>query len=83
MIAVRDRRDAWVGPSSRPEYGLRASLGWWSKCNSFNESEMALFSECMLKCDRKLLDTADIVRDGDLLFRTATWRTWVRSGGFR
>jgi hypothetical protein len=20
MIAVRDRRDAWVGPSSRPEY---------------------------------------------------------------
>ena len=27
------------------------------------ESEMALFYECMLKCDRKLLDTADIVRD--------------------
>jgi hypothetical protein len=63
MIAVRDRRDAWVGPSSRPEYGLRASLGWWSKCNSFNESEMALFYECMLKCARKLLDTADIVSE--------------------
>jgi hypothetical protein len=63
MIAVRDRRDAWVGPSSRPEYGLRASRGWWSKCNSFNESEMALFYECMLKCARKLLDTADIVRE--------------------
>src|ERR1700686_1944306 len=63
MIAVRDRRDAWVGPSSRPEYGLRASLGWWSKSNSFNQSEMALFNECMLKCARKLLDTADIVRE--------------------
>src|SRR6202140_2215799 len=66
MIAVRDRRDAWVGPSSRPEYGLRASLGWWSKSNSFNESEMALFNECMLKCARKLLDTADIVREAIL-----------------
>jgi len=63
MIAVRDRRDAWVGPSFRPEYWLRASLGWQSKSNSFNESEMALFYECMLKCARKLLDTADIVRD--------------------
>src|ERR1039457_4392106 len=63
MIAVRDRRDAWVGPSSRPEYGLRARLGWQSKSNSFNESEMALFSECMLKCARKVLDTADIVRE--------------------
>jgi hypothetical protein len=27
---------------------------------------MALFYECMRKCARKLLDTADIVRDGDL-----------------
>jgi len=27
---------------------------------------MALFSECMLQCARKLLDTADIVRDRDL-----------------
>ena len=26
---------------------------------------MALFSECMLSCARKVLDTADIVRDGD------------------
>jgi len=29
----------------------------------FNESEMALFSECMLECARKVLDTADIVRE--------------------
>jgi hypothetical protein len=72
MIAVRDRRDAWVGPSSRPEYGLRASLGWQSKGNSFNESEMALFYECMLKCTQKLLDTADIVREA--IFRQLRMR---------
>jgi hypothetical protein len=29
----------------------------------FNESEMALFSEGMLECARKVLDTADIVRE--------------------
>jgi hypothetical protein len=28
---------------------------------------MALFSECMLQCARKVLDSADIVRDGDVL----------------
>jgi len=38
-------------------------LGWQSKSKSFNESEMALFHECMLKCAQKLLDTADIVRE--------------------
>jgi hypothetical protein len=27
---------------------------------------MALFSECMQGCVRKVLDTADIVRDGDV-----------------
>jgi hypothetical protein len=27
---------------------------------------MALFSECMLSCAQIVLDTADIVRDGDL-----------------
>jgi hypothetical protein len=32
--------------------------------NSFIESEMALVFEGMLKCAQKLLDTADIVRDG-------------------
>jgi hypothetical protein len=26
---------------------------------------MALFYECMLQCARKVLDAADIVRDGD------------------
>jgi len=33
---------------------------------NLNESEMALFSECMQQCARKVLDTADIVRGGDL-----------------
>jgi len=37
------------------------AYGW--KSNTFNESEMALFSERMLQCARKMLDTADIVRD--------------------
>ena len=34
------------------------ACGWYGH---FNKSEMALFSECMLKCARKVLDTADIV----------------------
>jgi len=29
----------------------------------FNESEMALFFECLLLCAQKVLDTADIVRE--------------------
>ena len=36
---------------------------WVGKSKPFNESEMALFSECMRLCDRILLDTADIVRE--------------------
>ncbi len=36
---------------------------------------MALFYECMLKCARKLLDTADIVRDGDLR-GVLSFRNW-------
>ena len=33
---------------------------------NLNQSEMALFSERMQQCARKRLDTADIVRDGDI-----------------
>ena len=40
----------------------RARVGR-AKANGFHESEMALFYECMLQCARKLLDTADIVRE--------------------
>lgn len=43
----------------------RRAWGWQSNGNSFNESEMALFYECMRMCAQKLLDTADIVRDVD------------------
>ncbi len=35
----------------------------WLDRPFFIESEMALFSECMPKSTRKVLDTADIVRD--------------------
>ena len=31
------------------------------KSKTFNESEMALFSECTPECAQKVLDTADIV----------------------
>jgi hypothetical protein len=40
---------------------LRAGFGW--NQHIFNESEMALFFECMLLCAQKVLDTADIVRE--------------------
>ena len=46
---------------------------WVGKGKPFNESEMALFSECSLECARKVLDTADFVRDAMLRqSRTAT-----------
>jgi len=32
---------------------------------AISESEMALLLECTPQCARKVLDTADIVRDGD------------------
>src|SRR5208337_1149772 len=44
-----------------PHDSQRAQVG---KAQTFYESEMALFYECIQKCARKLLDTADIVRDG-------------------
>jgi hypothetical protein len=36
------------------------------KRKTIHENEMALFSECMQSCARKVLDSADMVRDGDL-----------------
>jgi hypothetical protein len=54
---------------------LRASLGWRSKSNSkgksnskskgSNESEMARSYESTDQCALNVLDSADIVRDGD------------------
>jgi hypothetical protein len=64
MIAVRDRRDAWVGPKSEPENDYERTL---VGCGTvFNQSEMALFFECTRQCARKLIDTADIVREAML-----------------
>ena len=41
---------------------------------------MALFSECMPPCARKTLDTADIVRDGDLSPTIESFRVADHSG---
>ncbi len=56
------------GSDRVPDLNIDCERAWVgrSKSNGFNESEMALFYECMLKCARKLLDTADIVRDAIL-----------------
>jgi hypothetical protein len=51
-------RESW------PETDYQRALGGHGK--PFHESEMALFSECMPTCARKVLDTADIVRDAML-----------------
>jgi hypothetical protein len=45
------------------------ACGWYGH---FNKSEMALFSECMDRYAQKLLDTAGIVRDGDVCYRLAS-----------
>jgi hypothetical protein len=52
---------------------------WVGKGKPFNESGMALFSECSLECARKVLDTADIVREAmfrqqpSVLHRSHLW----------
>jgi hypothetical protein len=33
------------------------------KSKTFNESEMALFSECMQRCGKKGIDSAGVVRE--------------------
>ena len=45
----------------------RALVGYGTP---FNESEMALFFECVPQCAQKVLDTADIVREA--MFRQLT-----------
>jgi hypothetical protein len=40
----------------------------------FNETEMALFFECMLECAQKVLDTADIVREAMFQRLRLKWR---------
>jgi len=51
MIAVADRRDAWVGPRVPTRMDYERAYGWK---RHFNESEMALFSKCMLQMCSKI-----------------------------
>jgi len=60
MIAVSDRRDAWVGPKAEPENDYERA---WVGNGNLNKSEMALFPECTHGYASKMLDTADIVRE--------------------
>jgi len=64
MIAGCDRRDAWVGLS--PDLKTITSEPTVGKGNTINESEMALFSECMQSCARKVLDTGRHCQRGDV-----------------
>src|SRR5438046_6360104 len=48
------------------------------KAQTISESEMALISECRQLCAQTVLDTADIVRDGDV--STVTQRVLSYSG---
>ena len=48
-------------PNLKNDY--ERACGWYGH---FNESEMALFSECTDRYARKILDTADIVREAIL-----------------
>ena len=50
------------------------------KAQTIYESEMALFNECMQSCARIVLDTADIVRDGDLSPSVESFRVTDHSG---
>ena len=50
-------RTEFLTPTIRSEPRLESA--------NHNESEMALFNECTQLCAQKVLDAADIVRDGD------------------
>jgi len=64
MIAGCDRRDGWVGPSSELETDCERALVGYGTCSTrakWRSSRSACSSAL-----QKELDTADIVRDGDL-----------------
>src|SRR5437870_9582646 len=63
MIGVADRRDEWVGPSSRPER-LRASL-WLVWQNLQRERNGALFGVHGLVRPKKCLDRGRHCQRGD------------------
>jgi len=57
-------------PNLKNDY--ERACGWYGH---FNQSEMALFSECTDRYAQKLLDTADIVREA--MLRQLTVRSGV------
>jgi hypothetical protein len=55
------------GSDRVPDLNFDYERAWVGRAKATaSTSEMALFSECMLKCARKVLDTADIVREAML-----------------
>ena len=62
-LLIRAGEGGGVGLSSGPE--TIASEPWLVR-RFFHESEMALLFECTQECAPKELDTAGIIRDGDL-----------------
>jgi hypothetical protein len=49
----------------------------FGRANHQRERNGALFSEYSLKCARKLLDTADIVRDAIFHQLSGSGRSWI------
>ncbi|MFZ0278094.1 MAG: hypothetical protein WA254_20600, partial [Candidatus Sulfotelmatobacter sp.] len=54
---------------------LEASPGW--EAQTIYESEMALFNECRERHAHIVLDTADIVRDGDVTPTVLSGTRWI------
>jgi len=55
------------GSDRVPDLKLIASEPWLvEQKQQLHRGEMALFSECMRQCARKVLNTSDIVRDAML-----------------
>jgi hypothetical protein len=62
------------GSDRVPDLNFDYERAWVGRAKATaSTSEMALFSECMLKCARKVLDTADIVREAMFLTEFRPW----------
>jgi hypothetical protein len=63
MIAVKDRRDAWVGPS--PDLNIDYERAWVgrAKATASTRAKWRSSTSACWSVLEKLLDTADIVRE--------------------
>ena len=61
-------------PNLKKDY--ERACGWYGH---FNQSEMALFSECTDRYAQKLLDTADIVREAMFEGHSIRWKNAMNS----